>query len=481
MILTYNLCLPLLSFFVFHLKVIIPSNDDGHGIEDVDGVGSTYIEPLPEEDRLDEDNDVPPELIVEPIEEMMETIVNVEQAEASATTTTTSGSTSSNEAGEEEEDYGNGEGFDVATYAVDISTLSDLTKDFITIELGSTFDGLDDAIEFRREVEYDEAVEQQLLLQDQGSSDNNNNNNMRRRGRRRRRHRRALDIAQDSLCDTLDLSDGCEISIEPGIDYLPPNAYFEPFHASQKFEYFEGSALYKIPDPNSPTSSTITAEASLYVRKMTHPTLENKQYISGTLTTGKYDYEFYGDMETGETIMKIVDPEKTPNMPQPLVPPEEDDHDENEYYESSSYGEMQVDGRRRMEGGDDAVVDEEFESFKDQVNRQVQHHLEKERLKQRRRMQSDDGSVIDVLVSCILMVMGSWMGGDAFWICFHSLYAYDMFSLIINISYNHSLLSFFYIYRLHTHGMPSVKRMVMAQHVLGRMTNTSWNQPITNP
>ena len=396
------------------IKVIIPSNDDGHGIEDVDGIGSMYIEPLPEDDRLDEE----PQLIVEPIEEMETTFVNVGEAAsattAQATTTTTSDNTSSNvaEEGEEdqEENYGNGEGFDVATYTVDISTLSDLTKDIITIELGSTFDGLGDTIEFRRDVEYDEAVEQLL----QGSADVINN--MRRRGKRRRRHRRALDIAQDSLCNTLYSSSGlseCEISIEPGIDYLAPNAYFEPDHPSQKFEYFEGSALYNIPDPNSPETSTITAEASLYVRKMTHPTLEGKQYISGTLTTGTYDYEFYGDMETGQTIMKIVDPAKTPNMPQPLVPPEDEDEDEDEYYESSSsssYGldgeEIKVDGRRRrrMEVGDDDAEeeDEQFESFKDQVNRQVQHHLEKERLKQRRRMQNDDGSVIDVLVSAYI-------------------------------------------------------------------------------
>ena len=169
------------------IKVIIPSNDDGHGIEDVDGIGSMYIEPLPEDDRLD---DVP-QLIVEPIEEMMETtIVNVGEVAsattAQATTTTTSDNTSSNvaEEGEEdqEENYGNGEGFDVATYTVDISTLSDLTKDIITIEVGSTFDGLGDTIEFRRDVEYDEAVEQLL----QGSDVINNM----RRGKRRRRHRR---------------------------------------------------------------------------------------------------------------------------------------------------------------------------------------------------------------------------------------------------------------------------------------------------
>ena len=57
-----------------------------------------------------------------------------------------------------------------------------------------------------------------------------------------------------------------------------------------------------------------------------------------------------------------------------------------------------------MEEGETATRDNPFD---EQVKRQVDAHLKKEqrRLNDKRRMQSDDGSVIDILVSVIYHII----------------------------------------------------------------------------
>ena len=174
-------------------------------------------------------------------------------------------------------------------------------------------------------------------------------------------------------------------------DYLPSNPYFDPLDPTQRFEYFEGTGLRAV-DGHTGVPKIATA----YIKSMTLPSGE--RYLSGIISLEGFDLLISGNVETGETIARRADPNTYPNMPQPI----QVDEDEDEFDGEDGLPAVVDRGRKlkknlRSGGGGPGRAPNPFD---EQIKRQVDRHLEKEKRRRdrQRRMQSDYGGVIDMLV-----------------------------------------------------------------------------------
>lgn len=146
-------------------------------------------------------------------------------------------------------------------------------------------------------------------------------------------------------------------------------------------------------------------EATAYIKRLVYPgsSTTSATYLSGIIQTSNYDYVFHGDESSGKTYVTKQDPSAYPDMPEPLRPdnPEVDVDDTVDEYDGSGLppassaggGRTKRKERNLRSGGSNN------NPFEERIKLQVDGYLEKERRRQRRRMQSDDGSVIDILVS----------------------------------------------------------------------------------
>lgn len=196
---------------------------------------------------------------------------------------------------------------------------------------------------------------------------------------RRRKLRRVQEVKEDKLQDVvecfLDGSSSTSCS-QNHYDYLPPNSAFDENDPSQKFEYFEGKALFQ------------QAEATVYVKRMVHPSGASN-YLSGIIVTQRYEYIFRGDPVTGKTFLTQLDPQLFPSMPPPVRMEDVEDLDE-----------VIVQGNGRKKTLRQLIVEEEEE-----VERLV---MAEEKRKRRlgadsssRNLQTDDGTVLDIMVSLL--------------------------------------------------------------------------------
>ena len=254
---------------------------------------------------------------------------------------------------------------------VDLTRMNDLTSDSIEIDLGEG----KGPMTFVRD-HYDVHGDSNFTNNNDGISGTNG----RRRGRKLRRIQELLlqqpdpevapDIKMDSIADVVD-----PYSLSYHTDYLPPNSYFPPDDPSQKFQYFEGRGVFQ------------EAEATLYVKSLVHPTIPGVKYLSGIIVTNRYEYVFRGDPVTGRTFLTQMDPATFPEMPPPVKP--EEDMDANGDFTSNI--QVELNGRRLK-------LQEEFaRQIEEEVEKDQQ--LERKGSVRRRRAQTDDGSVLDIMVS----------------------------------------------------------------------------------
>ena len=239
----------------------------------------------------------------------------------------------------------------VSESEVDLSQLSNLESDIIEIDLG---EGL---IQFVRDHRTNTNVDPT-----NASSTN------------RRKLRRIQEIAQDSVEDIVEcfLSNTCT---NQNTDILPPNGFFDEKDPTQTFQYFEGKAIFQ------------NHEASAYVKRLIHPNT-GSAYLSGILVTERYEYVFRGDPVTGKTFMTQLDPDKFPGMPDPIDPREEEEMEE----------EIMAGGTRKTRR---ELLDEEAK----EVERLKEEEMKRKRRlggdQQQRELQTDDGSVLDIMVSIL--------------------------------------------------------------------------------
>jgi hypothetical protein len=231
----------------------------------------------------------------------------------------------------------------VSEVEVDLSNLFSLESDTIEIDLG------DGTMQFVRDRPY--------------ATDVNISDSI----RRRRKLRRVQEIAEDRLEDVVEcfLDGSCS---DQHYDYLPPNGAFDEGDPSQKFQYFEGKALFQ------------QAEATVYV---VHPSGAGK-YLSGIIITQRYEYIFRGDPVTGKTFLTQLDPELFPSMPSPVRIEDIDDLDEVV---------QEVNGRKK-------TMRQLMKEEEEEVERLLKaEEKRKRRLGADRKLQTDDGTVLDIMVS----------------------------------------------------------------------------------
>jgi len=134
-----------------------------------------------------------------------------------------------------------------------------------------------------------------------------------------------------------------------------------------------------------------------------------RDYLSGVINTKSFDYKIRGDVATGMTIVTKSDPATYPAMPPPIQVDDDPDDNAEEVYDENdgsglplAPGAGGTDGRRKLKknlrsGGDKGAnrrQQREPNPFDEQIKRQVDHYLEKEkrRRQRQRRTQNDDGS-----------------------------------------------------------------------------------------
>lgn len=250
----------------------------------------------------------------------------------------------------------------VSEVEVDLSKLYNLESDSIEIDLG------EGAIQFVR----DRTVDLHT-----GSN-------------RRRKLRRVeeVTIKEDSVEDVVEcfLDGTCS---QEHYDYLPPNGVFDEGDPTQKFQYFEGKALFQ------------QAEATVYVKSMVHPKGLGK-YLSGIIVTKRYEYIFRLDPKSNKTFLTQLDPETFPGMPKPIRPEDVEDLDDV----------VEIGGRR-------TTMRQEMIKEQEEIGRLLEAEKErKRRLGGERSLQTDDGSVLDIMVcivltqaglSCFLLMSAVWL------------------------------------------------------------------------
>lgn len=169
-----------------------------------------------------------------------------------------------------------------------------------------------------------------------------------RRLARRPRYRRIQDLSGDSLCNLVDnpaelLSDAdlnCDdflINPEYGQDYLPSNSFYPPGDDTQKYEYFEGSAVI-----TNSVDGQSNEVLGIYLKKLKHP-VTGGYYLSGVIHTPTKEYSFRGDMVTGQSFVTVGYKNLYPSMPPPIEPEDYDPEDDSGSSEGEEYD---VDGRR---------------------------------------------------------------------------------------------------------------------------------------
>ena len=238
----------------------------------------------------------------------------------------------------------------VSEVEVDISKLISLNGDIIDIDLG------EGPIQF---------------LRDDRTTHGDGTATRTRRRKLRRVQEYTPEVKMDKLEDILE----CQLdgTCNDNSDYLPPNGIFDPEDPSQKFQYFEGKALFQ------------QAEATVYVKSMIHPGgVEGEdgiRYLSGIILTQRYEYIFRGDPQTGKTFLVQLDPETFPSMPPPINPEDEID------------AEMDEESARKLKA--------ELRQEDGQLTKMVEADRKRKRRlgEQGRNLQNDNGSVLDIMVS----------------------------------------------------------------------------------
>ena len=244
----------------------------------------------------------------------------------------------------------------VSEAEVDLSKLFSLESDTIEIDLGSG------GIQFVRDRNLD-----------QTHNDHGTN-------RRRRKLRRVQEMKEDSVEDVVEcFIDGT--CTNEHYDYLPPNSVFGETDPTQKFQYFEGKATYQ------------EAEATVYVKSLIHPGGNNK-YLSGIIITSRYEYIFRGDPSTGKTFMTQLDPEMFPSMPPPFDREEEEDFDD-----PVDVGGGRMRTKRELFMEEKSMFDGLLEAEKKRKKRLGNKDSSSSGGGGGRGLQTDDGTVLDVLVS----------------------------------------------------------------------------------
>mmetsp|Transcript_31508 Transcript_31508/g.60095 ORF Transcript_31508/g.60095 Transcript_31508/m.60095 type:complete len:1368 (-) Transcript_31508:3769-7872(-) len=302
---------------------------------------------------------------------------------------------------------------DVEEFPLDITKLFDVTADQLEINFGNGH-----SVTFKRDLEYDAMHPHRTHHPEHDFVETHYGERARARKLRRPRHRRARDLCETMMegDDDYDANaiEGCVNNVLDGdskMDCLPSNPYFEPLDSAMCFRYFEGTSA----DPGLGYSA--------YIKNMTFPGGGEEHYLSGVINTPTYDYMIRGDMDTRRTMVRKEDPATYPNMPDPLEVPEDDEDEQPDsffdegsfFWDDGAYDADDTDAadgaradRRKLKtnlringNNKDGVGQKRVpNSFDEQIKRQVDNHLEKEkrRMNTQRRMQTDDGTVIDILI-----------------------------------------------------------------------------------
>ena len=129
-----------------------------------------------------------------------------------------------------------------------------------------------------------------------------------------------------------------------------------------------------------------------YVKRLAFP--DGRPYLSGLVRTPRHDYFLRGDAATGATLVRRDDPATYPKTPPPLAPPDDGPADEDPASTedgAADAGEQRRRRRRTVTAGDPGEA-----RLRQRAAVRVEEELE--RRARARRLQTDNGTVIDVMV-----------------------------------------------------------------------------------